>query len=352
VDIRSILERINDYLEEVKKGWLIILLCSAFFGSILFVNSLLKPTFYQAKTTFHPETGNQEGERMSPINLLFGGQSGGGSNQFMIGILKSRNLSEEVTSDSVMWKGEKRLLAEIILESLPQYSSIPSYIQYLTDGEASEMDKKRKIIRSASYIRSSQSLQNTEEGFIQLLISAYDREIAQIISETYIEQLSIYYSKRKTEKASRNVDFFSYRADSVKKELDKVNRRIANYSDRSQYKIYSRNKIIPVDLESQQAILSQIYSSLVISREQALAQLQENIPVIQVLDPPKPPFKVVSSKKIIYLAVGLAFGFFLGVLLVSWKLLRNDLTYLIRTSLKLDEVEEKDKVEEPPLSSA
>ncbi|MCI4668986.1 MAG: hypothetical protein MRZ79_12705 [Bacteroidia bacterium] len=341
MDIKSILQRLGVYLEHIKRGWIVILICGMVLAILLLANSMLKPTFYQAYTTFHPETGKQEGEGMSPINLLFGSQAGGGSNQFMMGILKSRNLSEQVVSDTVEIDGERRLLADLIIESLPNYSSLVSFFQYSVNGAPTEKSHRVKVIQAASYIRSSLAIKNTEEGFIQLGISAYESRLSGIISESYIEQLGIYYSKRKTEKAGRNVRFFSFRADSVKNELDKINRRIANYVDKSRYKIYARDEIFPVDLENQQAILSQIYSSLVISREQALAQLQENIPVIQVLDPPMPPYRSISSKKYLYATIGLLAGVFIGVFLVTRQLLWEDITTIVRQALKLDEEDEK-----------
>lgn len=342
MDIKSILQRLGVYLDRIKSRWLLILICGIVLGGILLVNSIFKPTFYQATTTFHPETGKQEGDNFSPINLLFGSQSGGTPNQFMIGVLKSRNLSEVVVSDTVVINEKKHLLADLILESLPKYSSLISYFQYLLNGDPPERSYRSKVTQAASYIRASQSIKSTDEGFIQLRISAYEASLSGIISQRYIKQLGIYYSKRRTEKASRNVLFFSARADSVKDELDNINRRIANYVDKSRYKIFARDEIYPVDLESQQQILSQIYSSLVISREQAAAQLQENIPVIQVLDPPLPPFASISSKKFLYGSIGLLAGIFIGIFLVTRKLLWEDISTIVRQSLKLDEEDPED----------
>jgi uncharacterized protein involved in exopolysaccharide biosynthesis len=343
LDIKTILERGKDYLNRVKKRWPLILLLCVLFGAIFLYNSLLKPTFYKATTTFHPETSGKDSEGFSPISLLFGDGTGKSSNSFMMGVLKSRFISEAVTSDTVEYAGEKHLLADLILDQMPPYISLISQVQYWIKGWKRPEEFYKKVLVSADYIRKSLSLESTDEGFILLGISAYDQQLAGLISEEYTKQLREYYSERKTIKASRNVDFFSKRADSIRIELNNVNRRIAAYEDRNRYNLYQQDGLIPAELTSQQAILSQIYATLVISREQAMAQLQEDTPVIQVLDPPKPPYKKISSNWILHILIGIFLGVFLGIFFAIYPLAKEDIIELIKKSLKLPPYDEEEE---------
>ncbi|MEO0900092.1 MAG: hypothetical protein AAFY71_26995 [Bacteroidota bacterium] len=343
MNIKDILKRVEDYLTQIRSSWLLLVLMTSIFGGLFFLNSILKPPFYLAETIFHPESGNRDNQGLSSISLLFEGSTAGNSNQFMFGVLRSRYLSEQVAADTVMYKGKQRLLSDLILEFKPKYTSIPSFLAKAAQSDKPQKSYIQKVVSAANDIRFSIELENTQEGFIRMNIFSYDSKLSGVISDSYIKQLTIYYGERKTEKAQRNVKFYSYRADSIKTELDNINKRIAYIADKNRYKIYAKDDLLPVDLESQQAILSNIYSALVISREQALAQLQEDIPVIQVLDPPKPPFKKIKSNWFLYLFAGSFIGFILASFLSTRKLIVEDLTAFIRSALKLDEEEDVDQ---------
>ncbi|MEO0585703.1 MAG: GNVR domain-containing protein, partial [Bacteroidota bacterium] len=254
--------------------------------------------------------------------------------RFMIGVLKSKHLSEQVAADSVMWDGEMQLLADLIIDSRPDFTSIGTYFQYLFTFSHYEYDYRGKIRSAGKEISGSLGVETTEEGFIQLQIASYNSRIAHIISDQYILQLNSYYRKRRTEKASRNVRFFSFRADSIRNELKKVNEKLAYRINKKIFDYRAESQIKIIELESEQGILSQMYVNLILAREQAMAQLQEDIPVIQVLDRAQPPFDIVKPSRIFYIAIGLFLGLFLGVFILTYSLLREDVLAILQTYMK------------------
>ena len=73
----------------------------------MILESMLRPPLFEAKTVFHPDTGQQVGaNRANPLSMILGNPTEGGETGFMIGVLQSRTISEAVTADSIDWKGE------------------------------------------------------------------------------------------------------------------------------------------------------------------------------------------------------------------------------------------------------
>lgn len=335
MSIDAILERLKAYQARLlQKSWLILLLMGIG-GGIMLLESLARPDVLIANTVFHPEVNKQSaGLRENPFSFLIGSGAEGGETSFMIGILQSRNISEAVTSDSILFEGEKHLVADLILKDNPPYAHLMGLILYWIKGPPGEYSYNTKIVYSARQIRTSMQVEKTKEGFIDMQIAAYSPGMAELISNCYIEKLKAYYKHQRTEKAKNNVAFFTHRMDSLKTVLDGVNRRLAYYADRNQSRIYAQDELYPADLASEQAIVQQMYVTVVLSREQSLAQLQQDTPVIQVLDSPKPPHTTLSSSSILYIVLGIILGLMIGLVLVTRKMISADVGAIIATQLE------------------
>ncbi|GAB4420993.1 MAG: hypothetical protein OHK0039_35270 [Bacteroidia bacterium] len=329
------LERLQDYLRALRRRWPWVLLLSLTIGTLGLFHAYMRPTFYTAKTTFHPEgrTGNSQ---ESALSMILGGGVENSESAVMIGILQSRRISEAVTSDTIVFHDERRLVADIILQYEPKYYSLVGWAQTRLFPQEPMTNLRSKIIYAARQIRYSLKTQSTKEGFIQMDISFYDPEITGLISRLYIDKLQEYYQEQRTEKALRNVQFYSRRADSVKRELDKATRLLARFYDRNQGLIYKEDELYPTDQQTQQEILRQMYVSLTLGREQALAQYQQDTPIIQVLDHPDPPYARVSASIALYLILGLIAGALLGTVLAIRRMLTADVRLLVMQQLKLN----------------
>lgn len=297
--------------------------------------ALARPDVMLANTIFHPE-GNQNAGTLgdSPFGFLIGAGAEGGETSFMIGVLQSRHISEAVTADTIEQEGEKKLIADLVLEDNPPYTHLHNQIISWFKPRNNDYAYQNKVVGTAKQIRSSMKVLKTPEGFIDMQIAAFSPEMAEMVSNVYITQLKAYYKKQRTEKAKNSVAFFTNRMDSLKTVLDDLNRRLAYYTDRNQGRIYAQDELYPADLASEQAIVQQMYVTVVLNREQALAQLQKDTPVIQVLDAPKPPHTILSSSGSLYVTIGLFLGFVLALFLVTRKMLVTDIRQLVETQLE------------------
>ncbi|MEM6344638.1 MAG: hypothetical protein AAF927_12185 [Bacteroidota bacterium] len=356
-------ERLKEYRAVIgrRKWWFLIL--GLFLAIVLGYREYTTPTEFIAAAKFHPESDGASAINLeNPVSLLLGGGMVPEESQNMIGILKSRRIAEAVVQDTIVahrdtffvfdaqkpygiylgdggrdtvWlqEEERFLLADKALEV---FYGEPSWLQRtiasFSDPEP-EPSLTRKVYLSGKLLGKRMSAFVGEEGFIDFSVTVPDPIYAKILADKYIIALRTYYRNQKTEKAKRNLDFFTLRADSVKVELDKVNRRIASHLDKSRYRIMAREEILPRELEATSSILQQMYINLMLSRESAVSQLLETTPILQVLDYPRGPFNAKKGSLIRGIVLGFGIAFFVLFLWFTRKLYWADLKRLINNSL-------------------
>lgn len=317
--IEELFATINRYLSPLnRRKWLIIavgLMAGVGFG----LRAYFAPVMYRATTVFHPESGSTGASGLmipDPISILMGSADGSASDQQMIGVLQSKSISGAVVADTIPWNGSQRLLADVILEERPQSFSVFQLIKgFFVEDTGFTYDTK--IILASQQLMREQSLETSEQGFIVFSFGFYNPRLCQLIAEKYIANLISYYTKQKTAKAQLNVDFFTERTDSVKRELDIVAAQRARAIDQEQYRVFARDMVSTAELDARLEMLKEMYIQLVASREQFIAQLKRETPIIQVLDPPRPPFDVEAPSVLIHFLGGLIGVIFLLCLWIT-----------------------------------
>ncbi len=315
--IEELFATIDRYLSPLKRRKWLILVIGLLAGLGFGIRAYFAPVMYRATTVFHPEsnsTGSSGFMIPDPISLLMGSSDGSASGQQMIGVLMSKSISEAVVADTIPWNDSSRLLAEVILEERPQSFSVIRFIQQMFV-EDTGLTYNAKIIQASHQLMREQKIETSEQGFIVFSFGFYHPALCQLIAEKYIDNLISYYTKQKTAKAQLNVDFFTERTDSVKRELDIVSARRARAIDQEQYRVFARDMISTAELDAKLEMLKEMYIQLVASREQFIAQLKRETPIIQVLDPPKPPFDVEGPSVLMSFLGGLM-G--ISILLCAW----------------------------------
>ncbi len=324
------------------RKWLMIGLALAA-GVGLAVRAWLAPKTYMAVTVFHPDTGAGGTSGINvpdPLTFLMGGRETTASGQQIMGVLKSRSISEGIVADSIAWDGDTTLLADVVVQEAPfSFSPVRMVMRWFSANDSGPTYQS-KLIHAGSLVRKGITTEMSEEGFINFFLGYYDPLLTQILAEKYIHHLEEYYTQQKTEKAQMNVDFFTQRADSVKKELDKVAASRARLMDQAQHRVFARDQIQAAELDVKLQMLQEMYIQLVASREQFIAQLKRETPVIQILDPPKPPFDVVGPSFIKSFLIGFVLAVFLLSLWFTRNLWIEDGRTFIISSIKRPDDEE------------
>ncbi len=312
--------------------WLLVL-ASFLMAGLFAVRAFLSPAFFTANALIHPETnGGAEAGGISipdPMSLLLGGGMTSDDGEQMIGVLKSRHISEAVMHDSVEWEGQQHLVADLVIDHLPKSFSPVGWAVNLLFPPDSLPTAEDKAIMTAKMMRENMLVEATEEGFISFSLGYYHAGLLQLVANGHLEELEEYYLKQKTAKAQRNVVFFTERADSVKRELDKATYTRARIVDQQQYRIFAQDQVYNYELDAQMELLKEMYITLVTSRESAIAQLKRETPMIQVLDPPRPPYDVQKSSFVVMGLLGGFLGLFLLSIWLTRRLWREDVQNMV-----------------------
>ena len=250
----------------------------------------------------------------------------------IIGVLNSRTLSEMVTADTIEYQGQKALVADLVYELTPKSFS-PAKILSLFRSKTTRTHRS-KIVSTASSIRRNLSVAFDAEGFIEMKLTRTHPDLVRIISNTYIEKLKEYFSQQRTEKAAQDLSFLEHRRDSVKIEFDKAISVIAGFEDSYKYGILARDKIAPNEWTMKADMLRTMYLSLVASCEEALVKLQQDTPIIQILDYPDPPYIRTSASVIIHAIVGALIGLMIILLWSTSHLWKRDLRHFVIQALE------------------
>ncbi|WNJ21217.1 Wzz/FepE/Etk N-terminal domain-containing protein [Pontibacter sp. G13] len=334
MNIEFILERLGVYRDELRRRRWMMLAIVMIFVVLAGTHAWLKPSIYTSDAIFHSESFSTGGVASNPLSMLLGTSLESGEGSMMIGILKSRKVRSMVADDSVMVRGSKKLVADLVLDGNSRYVGLPKLVADLIPWEDEELSLEGKIIKATKLIGRSMKVSFTDEGFIKMSNSYYQPRVTQAVSDSYINSLNEYYKKQRTEKALNNIEFFTERADSIKYELDKLKRRLARYQDENRSLVFNQDNILPMELQEELGVLQIMYNQLVAAREQSVAQLQQDIPIIYILDPPEPPFKITKSSLVLYGFLGLVFGFFLSAFLALRKHVAADIRLFLHTELE------------------
>lgn len=336
MQFEAIIERINIYKGQIlsNKRWWILL--AFLFAILLGIYAVTSPKYYTAETVFHPEGGSGANAALAnnPLALILGGATGGGQSGMMIGALKSRNISEAVAKDSICINDKTMLVADLIMENMNQGFSLTKWFRNLFLKKPPVPSKEAKAIVAGSFIRYGIVVIANDDGYIVFNFTNSDRNITEVVSQIYIAKLREYYEIQKTSKAQKNIDFFSHRADSVRKELEKTSRALARYQDRNKYRIFTESEIYVQEQSVKLEMLTQMHNALIISKEQAISQKLQETPIINVLDFPAPPFTTSKKSLSLYIFLGLFLGGFIGIAWICRNLLKEDAILLIKESMK------------------
>lgn len=289
---------------------------------------------------------------VDPLSLIFGrGSSTAGGNALqMIGVLQSRRISEDVAADTILVEEEKVLMADYIRASSPSSFSLVNWIYSLFTEPSPPPSKKSKVIGVGRRLRANMEIESNDFGFIEATFWFNDPKVLEVISNAYIEKLTSYYQVQKTEKAEANVIFFRYRSDSVKQEIDEAAYSMARYLDKNKYRINAVDDIYTQKKELEIEYLSELYKNQMLSLEQAKSQLQQQTPIIQVLDFPEQPFPGIAKSPLLFGIVGLILGLIIASIFSLRGLIREDIRYLktyaweqVLASVKSDDTSESAK---------
>jgi len=315
--------------------WLVILAVALLFGIAGAAYSFTKKPQYIAEMTFVLDEEATQSPRsgISQLSEELGLGSDAGavfsSPTNIAELMMSRLLIEKTLRSTVKVEGKNVLLADFFLDSLDYREKWMKksrfyhldFLSQKTDKEAALFENG--IIRSMYETLIAQNLKIDKKGKGTSIISVLCTSTHELFSKFFLEELmhtvTQYYIGKKTERAKMNVDFIQQRTDSIRHAYNIALYGRAEFADA----FFNPNRQLPmVTRERQQTdiqILRASYIELTRSLESAKTVLMRETPLIQYLDQPVLPLKVLRSSMIKFGLIGLFLGAFLVIGYFVWK---------------------------------
>ena len=159
---------------------------------------------------------------------------------------------------------------------------------------------------------------NRESGVVAISVKMQDDVIAADVADEVVVRLSKYITDYRTEKARRDVEFIEQRYEEARERFEEAQRELARFNDENRGQLTALARTEEQLLQSQYNLTFNLYNSMAERLEEARIKLQEETPVVNVLEQAAVPDRRSEPKRaqimIIYtilggiLGTGLIFG--------------------------------------------
>lgn len=317
-------ELLKQLLNRLKKFSWLILIIAAISGAGFYYIAKQSVLLYTSKATVFPLSGSTESGPGSTISSLLG--LGEGSKSFtgdasinIVELATSRRTREAVAMVRIP-SMQNKTVSELIIEENNRHTG---FMQNTPIDDPK--DSLAKINIASSLLSAAFVAKINKTGTLELFFTNSDPELVREVSYIYIEKLSDFYINLKKKKAQIDFEFAVRKADSLLAVLNKLDTRAVSLDESTFFtneglKRYSLPKI---NLAQDKATVQSQYYYAVNNRESAAYRLQKETPIIEPLDRPEPPFNTTQKSKLVYVIIGVILGLFIGVIIVSWKIINR-----------------------------
>jgi uncharacterized protein involved in exopolysaccharide biosynthesis len=339
--IKQLLDRL------VKFSWLIVL-TTILGGGLFFYLAKQNVTQYIAKSTVFPLNSNSEisagGSAISNLlGLADAPKSFTAEASINIVELATSRRTREAVAISKVPTMQNKTVAELLIDENNKHTGFMQFtpIKMPTDslGVAN---------MGSGLLKTGFSAKVGKNGILELYYQNSSPALAREVSYIYIKKLSEFYIELKKKKAQIDYQFAVQKADSLLTVLKRLDAEAIALDEKTFFtdEALKRYSIPKINLQQEkQAVQSQYYYA-VNNRESAAYKLQKETPIIEALDKPEPPYDKIAKSKLIYVLIGSFLGLFLGIVLVSWKVISNYLGAELNKAIEKATKEKETIVEE------
>ncbi len=324
--MKSSLQYLLEIKQAILKRWWLIALASivVFIFGYLYKKSF-KPE-YQTYARIFPLAINSSGSG-SPLDALkaqFGVSEKSDLDKIynITELVNSKNVSFSVVSKAIKHKKYKTL-SDWLIDDFN--SHLPMFGKKLTNNPKDSF-MHHVIGRNLLLAKTKVDFEKTE--FYTLSTTAYTEDLAKLMNELILEQLSLLYVKVTTEKPRTDMNLIRQMRDSLHTELNAIERAIAGFRDANQLSSKYLDNIPQAKLERTRLEIQELYTTTVSAYQNAKFKLLSESPIFQILDKPGEPYNEIRQSPMKFGAITslatamlLSFLFSLGVI---WQMIKQE----------------------------
>ncbi len=326
VSVREVILTVRRYLLEIVRRWPWVLLGVILLGAYQAYAASRRPVTFTGTTTFVVNEEQQGGGGLGSVLGQFGlGGGGGGSGRSpdrILAFATSQHLINKMLLDSVRLNGKDDLLINHLIVGAKLEEKLELQTAFgVTRLSANTIDSlsrgERLVLQNAySYLtlHPDQPVKKQKEeqtNMLSITANTEDEDLSLFLSYGLYEYIAEFYRKESTGQAQASVDRLEGKADSLLRELNRVEYQLATFNDTRLNLANRRDQLKTVQLNRQIQILSLAYAEVVRNLETAKFTLSANTPFFQLVSV---PFKPLTKRKGNPLRAGLKWGAIGGVL--------------------------------------
>ncbi len=343
-------EKEVDFLELLSVLWssrrTIIIYVFAF-AILGLIHSFTSPYEYETRVTLMPESqqsfdagalGGIAGIAGIDLNALDGG--GGFNPDLFPNVLSSASFLDSLAKRSFFFRGPN---VEVTLyEYFTSYSKssplsyilkikkIPSVLAKWIAGDKPSVntlkDNRTWYAFSEEEVEILKNLEerisvdiNSRSGLIQISIKMQDPFVCAQVADYAVNYLTEYVINYHVGKELKNYRFIKERFQEARFNFEIAQRKLATYRDKNQRIATSVNRSEEERLESEFDVAFDLYKTLAQQQEKAKLKVQEETPVLHVLDPIQVPYKKSEPRRLLILILSSFIGGMFGIIVLFVK---------------------------------
>jgi hypothetical protein len=330
------IELIKTLIKRIKKFSWVIALLAILFGGFFYFMARQSLVAYTSKSTVFPLNSSSENASSSAISNLLGLSDApksfsGEASINIVELAGSRRTREAVASTRVP-SMKNKTIAELLVE---EHNKHIGFMQN-EPIEIKKPDSSSLINLGSSMLKGAFSSKINKNGILELYYTNTSQSLVKEVSYAFINKLSEFYIDLKKKKAQIDFEFAVKKADSLLAVLNKLDDKAISLDETTfftndELKRFSLPKINLA--QDKQTVQSQYYYA-VNNRESAAYKLQKETAIIEILDKPEGPYDTGSKSTKMYIIVGILLGAFIGIILISWKIISNYLNEELSKALE------------------
>lgn len=252
-------------------------------------------------------------------------------------VLKSTPFYRDLMETNIKVKSKEGLISTDVLTYIEEYTSesflgklakytvrLPWTLRDLIRGEAGEETTssqfeeipKMNKIQYATYLTLRECIFtgiNHRTGVISISAEFHDPWVAAQVAQFAVDYLTSYITDYRTEKAQKNFEFVKERHREMEKEFHQAQLALARFRDANRNIVSAAVQTEEQRLQDHYNLAFNVYNNLAQQLEQARIKVQEQTPVIKILEPVQVPLERSKPKRIRLIMMFTFIGGFAGL---------------------------------------
>lgn len=349
IDIIALLQSIWTGRKLILKTVLVFMILGLFIA-------IFSQNEYTASTTIVPQSSSEKpGGSLGGIAALAGINLGSGGQQSSISptlypqILTNISFQKELLETLLSIEGQDKKItykeyytnvySPSVLSSIKKYTiGLPGVLIGLLKSDKTSNDEPIKYNSLLQITKDDKKLTellleqlsmevNDKDGYVSLSTTMPEAIAAAELTQKAQELLEQYVIDFKIEKSSSELDFIKNRYQEKEQEFQKIQQKLAVYTDRNQNVNSARAKMELMLLQSEYDLAYGVYSELAKQLETQQLKVKEDTPIFTILQPVFVPLEKTGPKRSLILIIYTFLGF---VLSIGYLLVKEPIQNIIK----------------------